>query len=359
MKILDWYIIKKYLSTFSVMLLLFVPIGIMVDISENIDKMLATKAPTNEIVLYYFNFVIYFANLLFPIFLFLSVIWFTSKLANDTEIIAILSSGVSYFRFLRPFLVAASIVAIFAFMMGMYIVPNASKGFNEFWFQYIKKGRKQVRDNSDIYKQVTNNDFIYLKSFSFESKRGDNFTLEHFEDNVLKYKMEARSIKYNEDDSTYTLRGYKKRIVGVMNDSLVNERKFDTIFPFEIEDLTPVTYMAETLNYKELDKFIIKEKLSGSPNVSKHLLVKYKRWSLPITAFILTIIAVAVSSMKRRGGMGVNLAFGISIAFIYIFFDKIFGTMAEKSGFSPMMAVFIPNLVFGVLALYLLYNARR
>ncbi|WP_298423006.1 LptF/LptG family permease [uncultured Kordia sp.] len=359
MKILDWYIIKKYLATFSVMLLLFVPIGIMVDISENIDKMLASKAPAGAIVVYYINFVIYFANLLFPIFLFLSVIWFTSKMANDTEIIAILSSGVSYLRFLRPFLVAASIVAITAFVMGMFIVPNASKGFNEFRFEYIKKNRKKVRDNTEIYKQVSDNDFVYLKGFNFEQKNGSYFTLEHFEDNVLQYKIQARSLKYNEDDSTYTLRGFKKRHIGAMNDSIITQRRFDTIFPFEVEDLTPVTYMAETLNYKELDKFIVKERLAGSPNVSKHLLVKYKRWSLPITAFILTIIAVAVSSMKRRGGMGINLAFGISIAFIYIFFDKIFGTMAEKSGFSPMMAVWVPNIVFGVLALYLLYNARR
>ncbi|AXG70871.1 lipopolysaccharide export system permease protein LptG [Kordia sp. SMS9] len=359
MKILDWYIIKKYLLTFSVMLLLFIPIGIMVDISENIDKMLASEAPVDEIVTYYVNFVLYFANLLFPIFLFLSVIWFTSKMANDTEIIAILSSGVSYLRFLRPFLVAASVVAIVAFVMGMYVVPNASKGFNEFRFEYIKKGRKKVRDNAEIYKQVTNNDFVYLKSFNFKSKRGDNFTLEHFEDNKLIYKIQSRTLKYNEKDSTYTLRGYKKRIIGAMNDSLISERTLDTIFPFDVEDLTPVTYMAETLNYQELDEFIDKERKSGSPNVSKHLLVKYKRWSLPITAFILTIIAVAVSSMKRRGGMGVNLAFGIAIAFIYIFFDKIFGTMAEKSGFSPMLAVWVPNVVFGVLALYLLYNARR
>ncbi|WP_046756042.1 LptF/LptG family permease [Kordia jejudonensis] len=359
MKILDWYIIKKYLSTFSVMLLLFVPIGIMVDISENIDKMLASEAPAGAIVVYYVDFVIYFANLLFPIFLFLSVIWFTSKMANDTEIIAILSSGVSYMRFLRPFLVAASIVAIVAFVAGMYIVPNSSKGFNEFRFEYIKKGRKQVRDNAQIYKQVSDNDFVYLKGFNFNDKRGDNFTLEHFEDNILKYKIQARSITYNEEDSTYTLRSFKKRIIGTMNDSILSERRFDTIFPFEVEDLTPVTYMAETLNYQELNKFIQKERQAGSPNVSKHLLVKYKRWSLPITAFILTIIAVAVSSMKRRGGMGVNLAFGISIAFIYIFFDKIFGTMAEKSGFSPMLAVWVPNIVFGILAIYLLYNARR
>ncbi|WP_430412931.1 LptF/LptG family permease [Kordia sp.] len=359
MKILDWYIIKKYLSTFSVMLLLFVPIGIMVDISENIDKMLASEAPGGAIVVYYINFVIYFANLLFPIFLFLSVIWFTSKMANDTEIIAILSSGVSYLRFLRPFLIAASVVAVTAFVMGMFIVPNASRGFNEFRFEYIKKNRKKVRDNAYIYKQVSDNDFVYLKGFNFDQKRGDNFTLEHFEDNVLEYKIQARSIKYNVEDSTYTLRGFKKRFIGAMNDSILSQRRVDTIFPFEVEDLTPVTYMAETLNYQQLDKFIKKERLAGSPNVSKHLLVKYKRWSLPITAFILTIIAVAVSSMKRRGGMGINLAFGISIAFIYIFFDKIFGTMAEKSGFSPMLAVWVPNIVFGVLALYLLYNARR
>ena len=129
--------------TFSVMLLLFIPIGIMVDISENIDKMLASEAPLGEIVKYYVYFVVYFANLLFPIFLFLSVIWFTSKLANDTEIIAILSSGVSYLRFLRPFLVGATIVATVAFVMGMFIVPQASKGFNEFRFEYIKKGRKK------------------------------------------------------------------------------------------------------------------------------------------------------------------------------------------------------------------------
>ncbi|MEM6686742.1 MAG: LptF/LptG family permease [Bacteroidota bacterium] len=359
MKILDWYIIKKYLLTFSVMLLLFIPIGIMVDISENIDKMLASKAPTDEIIMYYVDFVLYFANLLFPIFLFLSVIWFTSKMANDTEIIAILSSGVSYLRFLRPFLIAATVVAAFAFVMGMYIVPNASKGFNEFRFEYIKKGRKKLRENTEIYKQITKNDFVYLKGFNFKSKRGDNFTLEHFEDNKLVYKIQARSLKFNEDDSIYTLRGFKKRIIGEMNDSLISMRKFDTIFPFDVEDLTPVTYMAETLNYIELEEFIEKEKQSGSPNVNKHLLIKYKRWSLPITAFILTIIAVAVSSMKRRGGMGVNLAFGIAIAFIYIFFDKIFGTMAEKSGFSPMLAVWVPNIVFGILALYLLYNARR
>jgi len=362
MKILDWYILKRYLLTFSVMLLLFIPIGIMVDISENIDKMLANEAPAGEIAKYYLNFVIYFANLLFPIFLFLSVIWFTSKLANNTEIIAILSSGVSYLRFLRPFIIGASVVAIFAFVLGMFIVPDASKGFNEFRYQYIKKGKKKKTvDSQFIYKQINDNDFIYLRNFDFKLKKGTEFTLEHFENEKLKYKISSRVLKFmvKENDSFYRMHNYVKRTIGEGDDIIEKERKKDTLFAFDVEDLTPVSYLAETLSYGELNDFIKREKRSGSSNINTHLLVKYKKWSLPVTAFILTIIAVAVSSMKRRGGMGVNLAFGISIAFIYIFFDKIFGTMAEKSGFSPLMAVWIPNIIFGILALYLLYNARR
>jgi lipopolysaccharide export system permease protein len=133
----------------------------------------------------------------------------------------------------------------------------------------------------------------------------------------------------------------------------------DTLFSFNLEDLTPVEYVAETLNYEELNKFIATEKRRGSSNINRYLLVKYRRWSLPVSAFVLTIMAVAVSSMKRRGGMGVNLALGILIAFVYVFFDKIFGTMAEQSGFSPLLAVSLPNVVFGVVAIYLLYNAKR
>ena len=339
------------------MLLLFIPIGIMIDVSEKVDKMISREAPFNEIVSYYLDFTFYFANFLFPIFLFLSVIWFTSKLANNTEIIAVLSSGVSFSRFLRPYMIGATIIAIMIFFMGMFIVPAASKGYNEFKYKYLK--RSKDRTTTNLFNQLNDNDFIYVSSFTPSTKIGRDFSLEHFEDNELKYKISAKNIRWIEKDSVYRLSAYSKRYIGEWNDSIIVETRLDTIFNFNLDDLTPVSHIAETKNLFELNEFIEKERKKGSSNVKTYLLVKYRRWSLPVSAFILTLIAVAVSSMKRRGGMGVNLALGILIAFIFIFFDKVFGTLAERSGFSPFWAVALPNIIFGFLATYLLQNAKR
>ncbi|UOB18283.1 LptF/LptG family permease [Abyssalbus ytuae] len=357
MKIIDWYILKRYLITFFVMILMFVPIGILINLAEKIDKMKEREAPLDEILIYYLDFTFYFANLLFPIFLFLSIIWFTSKLANNSEVIAVLSSGISFMRFLRPYIIGATIIAIIAFVMGMFIVPAASKGYNEFNYKYLS--RKKVIQTENIFNQLDDNDFIYVSSFEPKSKIGYDFTYEHFEDNKLKWKIFARNIRWVEKDSIYRLSSYTKRIVGEKNDIIESERRFDTIFSFKIEDLSPVSYVAETKNLFELNEFIKNEQRKGSPNIKRFMVVKYKRWALPVTAFILTIIAVAVSSKKRRGGMGVNLAVGVTLAFLYIFFDKVFGTLAQQTGFSPLMSVILPNLFFGVLALYLLNNAKR
>lgn len=358
MKILDWYILKRYLLTFTVMLLLFVPIGIIVDLAEKIGKILENEAPFSAVALYYFDFTLYFAHLLFPLFLFLSVIWFTSKLANNTEIVAFLSSGVSYTRFLRPYMIGASIVALFALVLGMYLAPEASKGFNEFKYEYLKKG-KQVRQTQNVYRQINENDYIYVSNFNAQQKSGNNFTFEHFEGNQLKYKIFANTIKFEEKDTSYRLVSYVKRTITENGDIIERVRRKDTVFSFDLEDLTPVTYIAETLNYDELNDFIEKEKVRGSSDIGRYEVVKYKKWSLPVSVFILTIIAVAVSAKKRRGGMGVNLAFGITIAMVYVFFDKVFGVMAEQSDFPPLVAVWFPNFVFGILAIYLLNNARR
>ena len=192
-----------------------------------------------------------------------------------------------------------------------------------------------------------------------KEKSGNDFSLEHFEGNKMKYKLAANRIVYNEEDSTYTLFNYSKRFIGEREDSIVSAPKKDTIFPFEIEDLTPVAYIAETLNFTELNSFIAREKAKGSSYINRYEVVRYKRWSLPVSAYILTIIAVAVSSVKRRGGMGINLAIGIGIGMIFVFFDKIFGTIAEQSTFSPFLATWFPNFVFGILAIYLLRNAKR
>ncbi|MCM8569245.1 LptF/LptG family permease [Gramella jeungdoensis] len=358
MKILDWYILKRYLGTFIMMLVLFIPIGITVNLAEKIDKILENEVPFIEVVYYYVDFTVYFANLLFPIFLFLSVIWFTSKLAMNTEIVAFLSSGVSFYRFLRPYLVGATIVCIGALILAMYLAPQASKGFNEFKYQYLKRGA-QTQETNDVYRQVNDNEYIYASHFQPKSKSARNFTLEHFEGNELKFKISASNLRYNEEDSTYQLTRVNKRIVLNERDSLLTMRTLDTILPFEFDELTPESYIAETLNYTELNDFIEKERRRGSGNINRYLVVAYKRWSIPISAFILTIIAVAVASFKRRGGMGVNLAVGITLAFIFIFFDKVFGTMAEQSTFSPLIAVWFPNVVFGVLAVILLYHAKR
>ncbi|WP_193787261.1 LptF/LptG family permease [Lacinutrix mariniflava] len=357
MKILDWYILKRYLLTFLMMILLFIPIGITVHLAEKIGKILEREAPFGEVMLYLLDFTVYFAHLLFPLFLFLSVIWFTSKLANNTEIVAFLSSGVSFSRFLRPYIIGATIVGLISIVLGLYLAPNASKGFNDFQYKYLK-GKKSTQ-NQKLFKQINDNEIIYVSSFDGVRAQGLNFSLEHFEGDKMTHKISANSIRYIEEDSIYRMRNYFKRTVTDEKDILESERRKDTIFSFELEDLVPDDYIAETLNYIDLKRFISREEKRGSSNIGRYKLELYRKWSLPVSVFILTIIAVAVSSIKRRGGMGVNLAFGITIAMIFVFFDKVFGTMAAQSDFSPLIAVWFPNVIFGILAVILLYNAKR
>jgi lipopolysaccharide export system permease protein len=360
MNIIDKYILKRYLATFFVMLIMFIPIGIIIDVSEKVDKMIENKIPFVDIATYYFHFTIYFANSLFPIFLFISIIWFTSKLANNTEIIAILSSGISFSRFLRPYLIGASIISLLALLMGFFLVPRASQGFNDFRYTYLKgNGVNEMRDNSDVFRQVSPDEFIYVGNFNQASKIAFNFSLEKFKKEKLEFKITANRIKWNPEDSSYTMFNYSKRKVGELGDEIESAEKKDSVFNFDLEDLTPVVYVAETLPIDKLSLFIDKERSRGSSNINTYLVVFYKKFSIPISAFILTIIAVAVSAMKRRGGMGLNLAIGIGLAFSFVFFDKIFGTLAEKSSIPPIVAVWFPNFVFGILAIYLLRNAKR
>lgn len=360
MKIIDKYILKRYLSNFFVMLIMFIPIGIIIDVSEKVDKMIEYKIPFSAIAIYYFNFTIYFANLLFPIFLFLSIIWFTSKLANNTEVIAILSSGISFTRFMRPYLIGATIVSVLAFLMGIFLLPKASEGFNNFRYTYLRTGGKEImRENSDVFRQISKDEYIYVGSFNQVSNMAFYFSMEKFDKDQLKYKITASRIKWNSLKKNYTLYDYNKRTVGELSDKIEMSEQKDTVFSFDLEDLTPTVYVAETLSILELNHFIDKEIKRGNANISVYLVVLYKKYSLPVSAFILTIIALSVSSMKRRGGMGINLAIGIAIAFAFVFFDKIFGALAEKSTINPFIAVWLPNVLFGILAVYLLKYAKR
>jgi lipopolysaccharide export system permease protein len=193
LKIIDKYILKRYLGTFIVMLLMFIPIGIVIDVSEKVNRMIENKVPFVRIASYYLDFTIYFANLLFPIFLFLSVIWFTSKLANNTEIIAILSSGLSFSRFLRPYIIGATIVSILALIMSIFLLPKASAGFNNFRYTYLSGGGiSDMRDNSDVFRQISKDEYIFVSNFNEISKMAFNFSMEKFKDNKLQYKLEKK-----------------------------------------------------------------------------------------------------------------------------------------------------------------------
>lgn len=347
------------MATFGVMMLLFIPIGITANLAEKIGRILEQEVPLDEVLVYYVNFTIFFANLLFPILLFLSIIWFTSKLASNTEIIAFLSSGVSFWRFLRPYLIGATTICLGAIVLSTYLAPEATKGYYKFKYKYLKHGSNRAKKTDDVFRKINDNEYIYTSHFRPKANLANDFILEHFESQKMKFKITGSSIRSNKEDSTYTINNYKKRIIGEEEDVLESESKKDTLLPFKFDALAPASYMAETLNYFKLKEFIEKEKERGSGNINRYKVEQYRRWSVPISAFVLTFIAVSVSAMKRRGGMGVNLAIGIAVAFLYVFLDKIFGTIAEQSTFPAWLAVWIPNIFFGIIGIFLLQNAKR
>ena len=219
--------------------------------------------------------------------------------------------------------------------------------------------KKEARNTEQVYMQINENEFVYVNDYDPVRKRAINFTLEHFDGNNLEFKIHAERIRWIDRDSAFRLSNYSKRIFDGDKEYYEKISRKDSIFDFEINDLAPVNYLAETLTYNELNQFIEDEKERGSKLINSHLLVRHKRWSIPVSAFILTLIAVAVASFKRRGGMGINLAFGITLGFLFIFFDKIFGVLVSKSTFSPFLAAWLPLAIFGLLAFFLLRHARR
>tara|TARA_Y100001970_G_scaffold23941_1_gene28248 strand:+ start:5743 stop:6819 length:1077 start_codon:yes stop_codon:yes gene_type:complete len=358
MKILDIYIIKKFLSTFLLMFLLFIPIGILVDVSEKIDKFKEHDLSFNQVLQYYSDFVWYYGYFLFPIFVFLSVIWFTSKLSSNSEVTAILSSGISFNRFLKPYIFSASLIFLISVFSGLFIVPEKNRSFNEFQYKYLSKNKKD-RNLSNLYKQISDNQYIYVSSYNPTRNQAYNFSHELFDENKLAEKITARNIRWVEEDSIYRLTDFFKR--SYINDKEIIEsrRIYDTIFNFNIDDLSSLKYQAKALNFFELNKFIEQERLSGSPLLNDHLLERNRRFSIPFSVLILTLLAVSVSSFKRRGGIGLNLAFGIALAFVFIFFDKFFSVLVVKSDMNATLGAWAPNFVFLLITLQIMKIARK
>jgi lipopolysaccharide export system permease protein len=358
MKILDLYIIKKFLLTFLMMFILFIPIGILVDVSEKVDKFKEHELSFYQILDYYLDFVWYYGYFLFPIFVFLSVIWFTSKLSSNSEITAILSSGISFNRFLRPFIISATIIFLVSAFSGMFIVPEKNKSFNEFQYKYLSKNKKD-RNLSNLYKQISDDEYIYVSSYNPTRNQAYNFSHELFNDNKLIEKITSRNIRWVEEDSIFRLTDYFKRSYINNNELIESRRIYDTLFNFNMSDLSSLKYQAKALNFFDLNKFIDEERASGSPLLNDHLLERNRRLSIPFSVLILTLLAVSVSSFKRRGGIGLNLAFGIALAFIFIFFDKLFSVLVVKSDFNAAIGAWAPNFVFLLITLQIMKIAKK
>jgi len=239
----------------------------------------------------------------------------------------------------------------------MFIVPAASTVYNDFWNKYIRSSK--VESVSDLYNQFSENDYLYVSSFNYGEKRGYNFSVEHFDGIRLVEKINAETIQWIDSTKTYQLINYSKRKIGATDDVIIKGEQLDTIFKFKIDDLMPMEYTAENKNLFELDKFIERERMKGSPNLNMYLLVKYRRWGAISTGFILTLIGGAGYAVKKRGGMGINVMVGVVVGFSFVFFDRVFGTLAQTAnGLSPLMAVVIPNAIFLTLAIWLLKRVR-
>ena len=340
------------------MFLLFIPIGILVDVSEKVDKFKEHELSFYQILDYYSDFVWYYGYFLFPIFVFLSVIWFTSKLSSNSEITAILSSGISFNRFLRPFIISATIIFLVSAFSGMFIVPEKNKSFNEFQYKYLSKNKKD-RNLSNLYKQISDDEYIYVSSYNPTRNQAYNFSYELFNDNKLIEKITSRNIRWVEEDSVFRLTDYFKRSYIKNNELIESRRIYDTLFNFNMSDLSSLKYQAKALNFFDLNKFIDEERASGSPLLNDHLLERNRRLSIPFSVLILTLLAVSVSSFKRRGGIGLNLAFGIALAFVFIFFDKLFSVLVVKSDFNAAIGAWAPNFVFLLITLQIMKIAKK
>ncbi|MFK5889897.1 MAG: LptF/LptG family permease, partial [Flavobacteriaceae bacterium] len=290
MKKLDLYILKRYFTTFLFTLLILTPIAIVIDIADKIGKFLAKPDLTayQIIVDYYFNFVINYANTFMPLALFISVIMFTSKLADNTEIIAINSSGISFKRFLRPYFIGATIVAIFALGMTHFIVPKANKVLDDFAIQFLKKGWTVKKWVNNGILQLGKGNYVYVKSFDLRNNRGFDFTYEHYEHNKLKFKLTAANIRYIKRDTTFFLTNYKKRTILNNEDIIETGKKMDTTFNFVPRDFQAVKNLARQINTPDLIDFIKNAKARGIKNLNSYYVQLYGRTSLPVSTFILT-----------------------------------------------------------------------
>lgn len=351
-KHLDLYIIKKYLGTFFYALALIILITIIFDISEKIDDFLERKPSLSEIVFdYYMNFIPYFTNLFTSLFTFIAVIFFTSKMASNTEIIAILSSGVSYRRLLWPYFIASFIIAVFSYFLMGWIIPPANTVRLDFEEKYINNAFSNRAIN--IHRQIEPGIYIYMESYNNFYNIGYKFSIERFEDGALKSKLISDYVQWDTTKSKWTIHNY---FIREYHDSLENIQSgttIDTTLNILPSDFSQRLTVVESMNNRELDDFIKAQQKAGSENVVVFQIEKHKRYAYPFSTFILALIGVTLSSRKTRGGIGLNIGIGLLFAFTYIMFMQVSTVFSINADMDPMIAVWIPNLVYAIIGLFL------
>ena len=352
-KMFDRYIIRKFLGTYVFAILLLLAIVVMFDINEKLDAML--EAPIKETIFDYFvNFLPYFANQFSPLFTFIAVIFFTSKLADNSEIIAMLSSGISFRRLVVPYLVSASIIAAFSFVLAAYVIPPANIKRIEYTNKWVKN--KKVDYGSNIQLQVSPGVVAYMSRYDNNSKTGYRFSLDKFDGKMLESRMTAQTIKY---DTLYkwTVRDYTIRYFHGLKETIVRGKSLDTIMEIEPRDFLIAKNDQETLTLPQLKNYIARQKERGVANIKNFEIELEKRYATTAAAFILTIIGMSLSSRKVKGGMGINIGIGLVLSFSYILFTTVTSTFAVSGYTSPFVAMWIPNVIYAFIAIYLYRKA--
>jgi lipopolysaccharide export system permease protein len=356
-KKIDKYIIGKFLGTFFFSIVLIMSIAVVFDLTEKLDNFFENQVPMREIIFdYYLNFVPYFMNMFSPLFIFISVIFFTSKLAGNSEIIAILASGVSYHRLMVPYAISATILFILSFALTGYIIPPASQKMLEFQDKYIQKFSRENARN--IQMEVSPGTILYIETFQKRTNTGYRASLENFDGKKLTMRITADRISY---DSAYnwTLSKYVRRDFDGMYEKLTRGNKLDTIIPIIPDELFYTAENAQMMTNPELKKLIVRQRERGSGNAQAFETEWWKRWASPIGAFIMTFLGVTLSSKKIRGGMGKNLGIGITLSALYILFSTVSTTFSVSGVMSPFMSVWLPNFIFLAIGVVLYIRVSR
>lgn len=353
---IDMYIIKKFLGTFIFMIALILSISVVFDINEKIDKFMSNNAPLKAIVFdYYLNFIPYYANLFSPLFIFIAVIFFTSKLASNSEVIAILSNGIGFTRLLRPYMISAAIIALFSFVMSGYIIPPANETRIDFEQTYVNPDRKKTGDR-DIQFKVSKNTNIYFESFNMGSNTGRNFSIDQFDGRALVSRLTARSIVY---DSLYhwTIKDYEVREFDGLKETITKGESIDTIIQVIPNDFIVAKYDQQMMTNPQLKRHVKSQRERGLGNIQAFEIEYHSRFASVFSAFILTIIGASLSARKVKGGMGLNIGIGLVLSMGYILFMTVSSSFAVKGNMSPMLAAWIPNIVFVFIAFYIFKKA--